>query len=327
MVKTLLAVTALFFAVSVARGGEILLSAGMSHADAVGVLAGVAIDMGPFIDFASPTGEKPKLICWEVKHNGAVIWLYDTIDRKVWAFGYWPKEAFQVDVRKAKAREQMVGRITIDTDKNTVKVEKSPEYFAGNAPNPATAAIYGGMLSDLKEPVLAGKEKDAGVSALRVFYFSCDPARRAVVRYETRGDRCYRRSMLLNDRTTQKKAKEKEVEVPKKELDNAMAALEKIGFWKMPKEDNAIAPEPSSDQDNSGSHGTIVIVEAVKGGKYLARLRLGPWYQTEERGLAPLVKFYAKALEVGGPWKKAEKKADKKVVGKSEKKTAKKAAK
>ena len=151
------------------------MSAGMSRADAVAMLAGVAIDMGPFIDVASPTGEKPKMVCWEVKHSLAVIWLYETIDGKIWAFGYWPKEAFQVSLRKARAREQMVGRITIDTDKNTVKVEKSPDYFAGNVPDPVTGATCGDLLADLKEPVLAGKEKDTKVSALRVLYFSCDP--------------------------------------------------------------------------------------------------------------------------------------------------------
>ena len=221
----------------------------------------------------------------------------------------------------------MACRITLDTDKNTVKLDKSPKYFAGNEPDPTTAAVYGDHLSDLKEPVLAGKEKDASVSALRVLYFSCDPARCAVVRYETRGDRCYRRSILLNGKETEKKVKSKEVEAPKKELDNLMTVLEKTGFWKMPKEDNAIVPEPSSDQDNSGSHGTIVIVEAVKAGKYLARLRLGPWYQTEERGLVPLVKFYTKVLKEGGAWKKPEKKVEKKVDKKVGKKAAGKVAK
>ena len=118
-------------------------------------------------------------------------------------------------------------------------------------------------------------------------------------RGETRGDRCYRRSILLNGKETEKKVKSKEVEAPKKELDNLMTALEKTGFWKMPKEDNAIVPEPSSDQDNSGSHGTIVIVEAVKAGKYLARLRLAPRYQSEERGLVPLVEFLYQGSQRG----------------------------
>ena len=106
MVKTLLAMTALFLAVSVARGGEILLSAGMSRADAVGKLAGVAVDLGPFIDVTSPTGEKLKMVCWEVKHIDAVIWLYDSIDGRIWAFGYWTKAAFQPSARQAKGREQ-----------------------------------------------------------------------------------------------------------------------------------------------------------------------------------------------------------------------------
>ena len=130
MVKTLLAMTALFLAVSCcARRGDSLVG-GDVPAHAVGKLAGVAVDLGPFIDVTLPTGEKLKMVCWEVKHIDAVIWLYDSIDGRIWAFGYWTKAAFQP--RATSEGWSKASPITLRP--TTVKLDKSPRTSPATSP-------------------------------------------------------------------------------------------------------------------------------------------------------------------------------------------------
>ena len=142
--------------------------------------------------------------------------------------------------------------------------------------------------------------------AFRVLYFSCDARRSAAVpRYEMKGNHYCRCSIMLCGQKPDEAAKTKEVEVPKKEVENLMTSLEKTGFWKMRKYEREPVPDPQSHQDNTGTHGTSVIVEAIKNGQYRVRTRLGPSYKTDQRGLSPLVRWYAGVFQDAGLWKKA----------------------
>lgn len=301
MMKTLFALMAIFLAVSVARGKEIQLSEGMSSASAVRILRGIATDISVGFEIM---GENRGGFCWKLKDYDLVILLDATAAGKIWAFRFWTKKGFDVYFGKGDYDPQMARRITFDTDKHTYKVEKFPKYFPTEMLSEESQASLVLDLLGLKEPILLGKEKDKNYMALRVLCFSCDYRRSALIRYETRGKRCWRRSILLHGQMPGKIAKSIESETPQKELSGLMASLEKAGLWKLPKDEGMFIP---SVLDKDSIHGTVFLIEAIRGGEYRVRKREEPSYETERRGLFPLVRFYTGVFQEAGLWKKGDK--------------------
>jgi len=162
------------------------------------------------------------------------------------------------------------------------------------------------ILFAVKEPVLTTNEKDKGYFAFRVLYFSGDSRPNAAMRYEKKGNHCYRRSFMfvLFRKTPDKTAEPKEIEVPKKEVENLMASLEESGFWKMPKDDRIDALNQLPGQDNTDKDGSFVIIEAIKDGEHRVRARWSPGYNTEKRELSAFVRLYTSLFQEMGLWRK-----------------------
>jgi hypothetical protein len=95
-------------------------------------------------------------------------------------------------------------------------------------------------------------------------------------------------------------AESKEIEVPKKEVENLTAFLEESGFWKMPK-DNRI------DVLSEGKDWSRVFIEAIRNGEHRVRARWSPDYKTKQRELSAFVRLYTSLFQETGLWKKAEK--------------------
>ena len=165
-----------------------------------------------------------------------------------------------------------------------------------------------GRLPERKEPILQGREKDKEYTALRVLYFSCDNRRSALVRYESGHQGCRRRSILLYGQSPEEIAKTKEVEAPKKELDGVMSVLEKIGFWKMPKDDRIYIPPPSSDNNkNTGTHWNSIPHRGDQRGQVLRAAALRTTVQDRGAQLLPFVHLYTDVFQQAGLWKKSAK--------------------
>ena len=175
MVKTLLAVTALFRGFGRAGRGDCLVGGNVPRRRG-GDARRVAIDMGPFIDVASPTGEKPKLVCWEVKHNSPSFGSTKRSTGRSGRLDTGRKRRFKSACGKREPASKWSAGLR-STPTRTPSRSRNRRTTSPAMRHPVTGATCGDLLADLKEPILAGKEKDTKVSALRVLYFSCDPAR------------------------------------------------------------------------------------------------------------------------------------------------------
>ena len=282
VMKMLLAVSIALLAVTVADAKEIQLCAGMSREEAVRLLRGIADDMSPYLDVIDQDGKHPKLFCWKLRDYDLAVWLHETADGKVWALGYWTKDEFALSKDVRYDYEKMARRIMLDAGKHTFNIEKFPAYFPTDAIGEGEQASIDQELSDVKEPILLGREKDKDFVALRVLYFSCNRHRSALVRYEAGRKGCRRRSILLYGQSPESTTQIEEVEVPNKELDAAMSALEKIGFRELAKDEHIYVPHPTSDNDYTGTHGTAFVIEAIKGGKYPGAHAV--WTMVQNRG-------------------------------------------
>jgi hypothetical protein len=305
MIRTLLAATVLFLAAARAEGKEIQLYAGMPVADAVKTLRGIADDLSSGLQVSAGPNGKPSIeFCWKLRDYDLVVWLYGAADGKILSFGLWTKKKFNEPKWERYDQEVTARRITLDTEKHVFKVEKFPAYFPKELLNNYEQAGLAPILFAANEPILTTNERNRGYFAFRVLYFSRNSAPDVAVRYETKGGRCYRRSVVLRSEVAAKAAESREIEVPKKEVETLIASLEKSGFWKMPKDDPVDALNQFPGQDNTGKDGSRIIIETIKDGQHRVRARWSPGYKVEERGLLPLVKMYMKLFQDTGLWKK-----------------------
>jgi hypothetical protein len=307
--KTLLLATALFIAVAETRGKEIQFSAGMTRTSAVKTLQELAEDISGQLEVTGgPNGEPPKEFCWELRDYDLVVWLYGKANGNILSFGYWTKKAFRQPKLERYNQEGIANRITLDTEKHAYRVEKFPRYFPAGTFAEREQAWLDPILFAAKEPVLSMKGKDKDYFALRLLYLpgrlSDDSRPGVAVRYEKKGNRFIRRSVALSDAAFGKTAKPQEFEVPKLKIEILIAALEKTGFWTMPKDDPVDAVSQYPGQDNTGKDSSRIIVEVVRNGVHRVRARWGLDYQTKQRGLSALVKLYTDLFQEAGVWKR-----------------------
>jgi hypothetical protein len=309
MNKLLLAAAFVLSVAIEADGKEIQLSAGMPVSSATTILRGMATDLTPGLSLSLGSDGKPAAeLCWELKDYDLVVWLYDAEDGNISALGFWTKKGFAEPLGERSRLEGTARKITLDSEKHACSIEKFPIYFPKNSVNQYEQSWYGPILASMKEPVLSATEKEKGYFAFRVLYLPGDHSRPyprcAAVRYEKRGDHCFRRSVVLSADLPGENSQLKEVEVPKVAVDALAASLEKAGFWKLPKDDSVdVMNQLPGQEDAETKDRSRLVVEVIKEGEHRVRVRWSPWHEAEKRGLSDLNNLITKQFQEAGFWK------------------------
>jgi hypothetical protein len=155
---------------------------------------------------------------------------------------------------------------------------------------------YGKCLTAMREPVLSPAGKPADYIALRIVYIP-SWGHAAAIRYEKKGERFFRRAVMLSDQGSSNSTKitvARESEVKKSVVDDLIASLDKAGFGSMRKREIY----------DLGKDGEQVIVELIRKGTYRARVRWTPRCDMKERGLTAFVGLYTSEFQKAGLWKK-----------------------
>jgi hypothetical protein len=286
---------------------EVRISAGIPASQAVVILRILATDISSTLEVtAGQHGEVPREFCWELNDYDLVVWLHKADGGRILMLSYWTKQDFRLPKADRYDQEKVARSITFDTKNRTYAIEGFPTYFPKGSVADFEESYYGPVLAALEEPVLSSAQKERGYFACRIlclpgFRSQASPAHPAVIRYEKKGGRIFRRVVVLSDRNLDETAKPSEVEVQKSEVDNLVASLEKARFWKMPKEDTVDALNMYPGETNTEcKDGARVIIEAVRDGEYRVRIRGSPHYQMEQRDLSSLVKFYTSQFQKAG---------------------------
>jgi hypothetical protein len=180
----------------------------------------------------------------------------------------------------------------------SLQLSAADSYFPKDSISDFEQGWYGKHLSAMKEPALSPTQKDKSYFAFRVLYLPTW-GRPVSVRYEGSDSGFVRRSIMLSGSGGYDPGKisvDKEVKVAKQEIADLITSLEKAGLWKMPQK-----------ADVSGRDGSQLIIEAIKDGVHLVRVRWTPEHDAEKRKLTDLVTLYTTQFQNSGFWKKGEK--------------------
>jgi len=161
-------------------------------------------------------------------------------------------------------------------------------FFPKDSVDEGEQKWFGKHLAAMREPILKPDYTNHAQFAFRVLYLPTW-GRPLSVRYWSSGTNFFRRSVMLSgnggyDPGTVKK--ESEIEVPKEEIDQLNAELEKIKFW-------SIAPK----DDVVGYDGSELILEGIKGREHKVVVRWSPDYESKQRRLEAMVNFYQNLFE------------------------------
>jgi len=157
------------------------------------------------------------------------------------------------------------------------------DYFPKDSVSAFEQKWFGKHLTVMREPVIEPSSSPEGDFSFRILYLPTW-GRPVSVRYWNNGTNYFRRSVMLSgdggyDPGVIKK--ESQTEVYKQEVDQLMANLDKIQFWRIPTKDSVL-----------GFDGSELIMEGVRGKEHKLVVRWSPDYQSKQRELETTVSFY-----------------------------------
>ena len=161
-------------------------------------------------------------------------------------------------------------------------------FFPPGAVSPIEQDCYGRHLSAMREPVLKPNQTDDTTFAFRIMYLPTW-GHPVSVRYWSNGTNYFRRRVMLSGSGGYDPGvikKESQIEVDKQEIDQVLASLEKIQFWKLATKDNV-----------SGLDGSQLVLEGIRREKYKLVVRWTPEHESNARGLKATVDFYRELFD------------------------------